>query len=59
MTMTREQRAYALFREASGRAPGERDAYLDEACGADETLRAEVAAMQSAAGSAPLVTLQK
>ena len=40
--MERDRRIYELFREALDLAPGDRRAFLDEACADDDTRRAEV-----------------
>lgn len=42
MTPARWQQAKAIFHSALDLAPGERSAFLSEACGADESLRKEV-----------------
>ncbi len=42
MTPERWQRIKQVFENAAARVPAERSAYLDEACGDDEELRAEV-----------------
>ena len=39
------ERLTRIFLEAAEKPPGERAAYLDEACGADEVLRSRVEAM--------------
>jgi tetratricopeptide (TPR) repeat protein len=44
-------RVEALFLDASGRRPDERAAFLEEACGADHDLRAEVESLLDAAGA--------
>lgn len=52
MTAEHWERLVALFEAALDRAPVERDAFLDGACGDDAALRAEVAAMLHADGHA-------
>src|SRR5712692_5790469 len=42
MTPERWQQVKEIFQSALERAPGERSAFLSEACGADESLRKEV-----------------
>jgi serine/threonine-protein kinase len=48
MKPERWQELENLFHSALQREPGERDAFLDEACGADESLRQEIAGLLAA-----------
>jgi eukaryotic-like serine/threonine-protein kinase len=52
MKPERWQELDRLFHSALGRTPAERAAFLDEACGGDESLREEVGALLSAHGEA-------
>src|SRR6476620_11241287 len=48
MTPERWQQAKQIFHKALDRAPGERSAFLADACGGDELLRQEVESLISA-----------
>ena len=53
MNTTRWQRIESVFEDARRRAPAERAAFLDESCGADAEVRAEVASLRASDERSP------
>jgi WD40 repeat protein/predicted Ser/Thr protein kinase len=53
MTDPRRARVESLFQQAADLPPEDRDAFLDEQCGEDEELRAEVGSLLDHASAAP------